>query len=201
MTVQIIKTTMPDLCRKFAIDARFIIRNGSVILRKASVRDFDLPMLEETFKVLFDEDVVYVDKYKPEYKINYRKDDLVFNIMALVNNLNYELSKYNFYARLDFIFEKDIYITIHPSCKPDNRNKSIYDGNQELDTSFALVFVSITDLDFVKSYFAGLEDYEIEYHTRKKSPFFEFITANDIKQIPIIKEIISNNINEMKIML
>ena len=201
MTVQIIKTTMPALCSKFAINARFILRNGSAILRKASTNEFDLPKLEETFKVLFDEDVVYVDKYKPEYKINYQKDDLVFNITALVNNLNYELSKYNFYARLDFMLEKDIYITIHPSRKPDNRNKSIYDDNQELDTSVALIFVSITDLEFVKSDFEDLEDYEIEYHTRKKSPVFEFITADDIKQIPIIKEIISNNINEMKLML
>ena len=103
-----------------------------------------------------------------------------------------------FYARLDFIFEKDIYITIHPSRKPNNRNKSIVDDNQELDTSSALIFVSVNDLEFVKSDFEDLEDYEIEYHTRKKSPFFEFITANDIKQIPIIKEIISNKINEMK---
>jgi 3',5'-cyclic AMP phosphodiesterase CpdA len=85
MAVQIIKTTMPDLYRKFAIDARFILRNGSAILRKGIIKDFDLPRLEETFKVLFDEDVIYVDKYKPEYKINYRKDDLVFNITALVN--------------------------------------------------------------------------------------------------------------------
>lgn len=192
---------MPDLYRKFTIDARFILRNGSAVLREGSINDFDLPGLEETFKVLFDEDVVYVDKHKPEYKINYHKDDLVFNITALVNNLNYELSKYNFYARLDFIFEKDIYITIHPSRKPDNRNKSIVDDNQELDTSVALIFVSVNDLEFVKSDFEGLEDYEIEYHTRKKSPFFEFITANDIKQIPIIKEIISNKINEMKLML
>lgn len=201
MTVQIIKTAMPDLYRKLTKEARFILRNGSAILREGSINDFDLPEVEETFKVLFNENVVYVDKHKPKYKINYRKDDLVFNITALVNNLNYELSKYNFYARLDFIFEKDIYITIHPSCKPDNSDKCIYDKNQQLDTSFALIFVSINDLDFVKSDFEDLENYEIEYHTKKKSAFFEFVTADDIKQIPFIKEIISNNINEMKTMM
>lgn len=201
MVVQIIKTAMPDLYLKLTKEARFILRNGSVILREGKSNNFDLLDLDEMFKVLFNEDVIYIDKHKPEYKISYREDDLVFNITALVNNINYELKKYNFYADLNFIFEKDIYISIQPSRKPYDRRKSIYDENQQLDTSFALIFVSVTDFDFIKSDFEDLEDYEIEYHTRKQSPFFEFVTADDLKQIPFIKEIIFNNINEMKTMM
>ena len=72
MTVQIIKTAMPKLTWKSTRDARFIIRNGSAILREGKSNNFDLLDLEEMFKVLFKEDVTYVDKHKPEYKISYR---------------------------------------------------------------------------------------------------------------------------------
>lgn len=127
------------------------------------------------------------------------KDDDKYNIAVLVNNLNNKLNKLGYYASMKLLFKKYNYIAIQSEGQ---LKKSVFDytyGAEKFINSSGLVFIDLkNDFNIIDSIFTQLEDYEIEYHTRKQTDIGKGVSKQNIEDIPMIKTVINTELTNLK---